>query len=232
MSVLVESGWVCGACGTQYADRPNVCVVCLGESCFVPNYRRPAAQCIPQPGGISARDLASQDQRLFKPGAYSQMRLGRGAGVTLAGPPGSGKTTLGLKFADSLAPSCFMAFETGAGPVLAEMLRRLEIRNERLWIERPESVNRIRELFERPGLRCVVADSGNACGTMLPEDWFGLARATGVVVLVLLQVTKSGLHAGSNAWLHDSDVNLYCESFMWTMSKSRYQDCTGVQGEV
>jgi predicted ATP-dependent serine protease len=192
---------------------------------------RPAAELVPTVDGMSAKALAALDQKTFDLApALDGVKVAGDAFLCGYGGPGAGKTTAGLLVAERLQPSVFLAFETGLGPALGERLRQLEIRADRLWIEKPRSVSRAMELATSVGLRCIVVDSGSVC-SLLPADWLAVARSNKILVFVLLQVTKEGLHAGSNSWIHDPDVVLEIESLSFRVIKSRFQPA-GLTGRI
>lgn len=222
--------WICAGCCAEYKERQGFCSSCFRTGIIIPNHTRVATGLVPVQAGVSAKDLAASDQTVFKLKAYPELILARNSFATMAGAPGSGKTTMSLRACEALQPSAFMALEEGIGPTLASKLRRLEIRTSRMMIEEPKSVNAVMEVVSREGLRCVVVDSGTVC-SLLPEEWLSIARAKNIVVIATLQVTKEGSHAGSNRWLHDADVNLHVESLKWQLKKSRYQEAN-IAGEV
>ena len=53
-----------------------------------------------------------------------------------------------------------------------------------------------------------------------------------VLLVAVLQVTKAGLPAGSNAIQHEADVCVRVEAMRWSLTKSRYQDLKDVGGAV
>jgi predicted ATP-dependent serine protease len=179
---------------------------------------------------MTARALAASDQKVFSCKAYPALTLATNSFIVIAGGPGNGKTTFALRFAESLQPSAFLAVEEGIGPSLGAKLRRLEIRSKDLWIEEPKSVEGILAVADREGLRCLVVDSGTVC-SLLPGDWLQLARAKDLILLVTLQVLKSGEHAGSMRWLHDADICMTAENMVFSVTKSRYQEA-GFTGEI
>jgi predicted ATP-dependent serine protease len=229
--MVKTSAYVCCGCWAEYAERLEMCLSCWRTGLIVPQHVRPAAGMIPTSGGMTARTLAASDQRLFNCRAYPDIRLSENCFVVISGPPGHGKSTFALRFAESLTPSVFLPLEEGCGPSLAAKLRRLEIRGKDLWLEEPRSVEGILAAVDREGVRCVVVDSGSVA-SLLPSDWLALSRSKNLIVLATLQVTKAGQHAGSNKWLHDADVVLEAQDMVWSMSKSRYQETAGVTGAI
>lgn len=222
--------FVCLGCFTAYREKLDMCLSCWRTGIIVAQGYRPAAQMIPSQSGMTARALASSDQKVFACRAYPAISLATNAFIVISGSPGHGKSTFGLRFAESLAPSVFLALEEGCGPSLAAKLRRLEIRSKDLWIEEPKSVEGVLAAVDRDGIRAVVVDSGSVC-SLLPSDWLALSRSKNLVVLAVLQQTKEGRHLGSNRWLHDADIVLEAQDMTWTMTKSRFQEAV-VSGAI
>ena len=216
-------GFECAVCGATTVEQVSngMCPRCWSTGTLVAHHERLADALLPDTPGITARELARRDQSLFEVSAYPGLKLARDALVVPVGPPGGGKTTMGLRLAEALQPSVFAACETGIGPALAETLRRLEIRSPSLWIEEPKSVRRLVQLANRD-IRCLVIDSVNMT-TLLPEDLVGLARGFGVVVVAICQVRKDGLPAGTNRLQHAADVVIEVEKLRWCITKSRFQ---------
>jgi hypothetical protein len=223
------NGRECAQCGACVVERDvTMCPRCFASGTLIAKYERVADQLVPEAAGTTAFDLARRSQSVITAPCYPGLRFGRDSLLVLIGPPGGGKTSMGLRMAEGLQPSVFAAIETGLGPALAETLRRLEIRSPNLRIEEPRSVRRLMELATQK-VRCLVVDSINMT-TLLPEDLVGIARGSEVVLIAICQVRKDGLPAGTNRLLHAADVLVRVENMHWQITKSRFQ--AGGQGEV
>lgn len=218
---LTTATHVCGGCGTYYNGHQGNCVECFRTGSLMPVRSRPVASMLPAQRGFSAAELVRHNTRKVHSKAYPDISLGVSSMVVVYGAPGAGKSTFALKFAAGFDSSIYYSLEMGAGPLMADMLRRLDIRSQGLWVEPAGSAQRMLELAagKEP---CLVVDSGTIC-TVLPDDWQRVARENSKVVLVLLQVTKAGDFAGSMSWAHDADVVIKVDSMKWVIEKSRYQ---------
>jgi predicted ATP-dependent serine protease len=205
-----------------------MCPRCFATGTMVARYERVADQLVPESAGTTAYDLARRTQSVITTQAYPDLRFGRDSLLVLVGPPGGGKTTMGLRMAEGFQSSAFAACETGIGPALGETLQRLEIRSPNLRIEEPRSVRSLMELATGK-VRSIVIDSVNMT-TLQPEDLVGMARGNGIVVIAICQVTKAGLPAGSNRLIHAADVVVWVENMHWKITKSRFQ--ANGEGEV
>jgi predicted ATP-dependent serine protease len=113
-----------------------------------------------------------------------------------------------------------LPFEEGlVSPVVGERLRRLEIRDADLFFELPGTLAELLAIIQARDPYTIVFDSIQAC-SLTPDDLLNIARSRAGVVLALMQVTKEGTAAGSNAYLHLADVNVEIESMRWRLTKS------------
>jgi predicted ATP-dependent serine protease len=225
----ILSGFVCAACGTRYAERIQFCIRCFRTGVCIPDYRRVTGELLPAARRTTARKLAAEDQAVFSLKTYPEIKMQHDSFIAIHGGQGGGKTTLTLRTLDELHPSLFVSGEMKVGPVLSAYLRRLEIRRDDLNIIEPQSTNQILDAA-RDGVRAVGIDSLSVL-TLLPEDCVSLARNARVIVIGILQETKAGIAAGSNAWLHAADIVIRCENLKWILEKSRYQEL-GVSGDI
>jgi len=137
---------------------------------------------------------------------------------------------MAVKWAASMRPGLVFPFETRLGPVLSDLLRRLECYHEDLLFEVPRTLGAAIELVMARRPRVVVLDS-ISCTTFTADDLVSLAKASNTILLGILQNTKSGLPAGSNSFQHLADVTIRVDALRWEINKSRYQPL-GVGGEV
>ena len=222
--------YVCVGCRAVLREHGGLCPSCFRSGLIFSRYRRVADEYLPTVPGVTAQELARSLSRVFTVEACPGLLLGPGAFVVTHGGPGAGKTTQLLKVADSLQPSVAVMLEMGVGPLLASMLRRLEIVTQHVTFHEPRDLPAIFELAKTPQLRCLLIDSLSV-STLRPDDARSLAGANGIVVWGTLQETKSGTFRGSNEWAHAADVILSVADMRWTLTKSRYQEI-GLQGTV
>ena len=211
-------------------ENGGLCPCCLRSGLIFSRHHRVANEYLPKVPGVTAHDLARSMARVFGIDACPGLVLGPGAFVVVHGAPGQGKTTQALRVVDCLQPSIAVMIEMGVGPLLASMLRRLEIVSKDITFQEPRTLPEIFTLAETPGLRCLLIDSLTV-STLRPDDARSLARANNIVVWGTLQETKSGTFRGSNEWAHAADVILEVDKMQWTLRKSRYQP-EGISGDV
>jgi len=142
--------------------------------------------------------------------------------VVLAGPAGSGKTTMALQMLGDLRPAVMFSFEESFSETLADKLRRLELRYDDLFIEMPATVREAYSIIDDLRPRAVLVDSLRA-STFTIADLSALAEAKGLVVIIVQHVTKQGQVGGDAAIEFECDVVIRVAEGRWTLTKSRYQ---------
>jgi len=150
------------------------------------------------------------------------LKLASDGVVILAGPPGSGKTTMGLLMLGDLRPAVMFSFEESLSETLADRIRRLELRHDDLFIEMPATVREAYSIIDDLRPRAVMVDSLRA-STFTIADLSALAEAKRLVVIVVQHVTKKGQVGGDVAIEYDCDVVVRIEEGKWTLTKSRFQ---------
>jgi len=134
-----------------------------------------------------------------------------------------------LKLADCLTPSIFMPVEMGAGAMLADYCRRLEIAAEGLRFVEADTQGDLTAWAEKG--ETFVVDSLSA-STLTPADIERITRGNNLLTIGSLHVTKDGQFAGDATWIHSCDVSIYVEGRKWFLRKSRYQPIENIGGAV
>jgi len=204
----------------------------MGDNTFVRLPRRPTSRLARTPQRASARDLAKANWTMVESAAYPAIRILAGAFVALYGGPGQGKSTMQARWLDSISgPVTLAALEEGLGPAVSERLSRLNIRRADFGLWAGGNVDELVAELAESKARALGVDSLTV-SNMLPDELRRVQQTAKVpLVLGTLQVTKAGLAAGTNAWLHEADVVVHIEDLSWRVEKSRYQS-PGVTGEV
>jgi predicted ATP-dependent serine protease len=188
-----------------------------------------------QPGVSNARALAGMAwKKVEHAGAYEELVIGAGALVLVSGPAGSGKSSWSCRFADAVKGSVLdVAAEEGISPSLAARLLRCNVKRPDFHVLTRASVDTaVAFATKHKAVACVVDSVQEAVWTA-HELRHVLEVVPSLDVLVaVMQVTKAGLAAGSNAYQHECDVHVRVEAMGWNLVKSRYQDLAGVGGPV
>jgi predicted ATP-dependent serine protease len=126
--------------------------------------------------------------------------------LVVTSPPSYGKSTWVLKALESgvwESPVLVVAEEGIEGVGLADRCARLEVTKTRF--SDAQSFPEITELCEEHQPDCLALDSATALN-LDPEDCAVLRRSyPRMTVVAVVQSIKSGGHAGSQAWKHNSD---------------------------
>lgn len=224
--------WTCISCGSVSEVRMAFCWSCLSDNSYVRLPKRPTSRFSRTAQRANAHDLAKANWTMVEAAAYPSIRTLAGAFGLLYGGPGAGKSTLLAKWLDSIeGPVTLAALEEGIGPAVSERLARLNIRRADFGLWAGGGVDDlIAELGENKA-KALGVDSLTV-SQMLPGELRRVQQLARVpLVLGTLQVTKAGLAAGSNAWLHEADLIIHVEDMSWQVEKSRYQP-PGTTGKV
>jgi predicted ATP-dependent serine protease len=225
----------CIECGALYAEHFAVCTSCWRHGSLIPVAHRLRAAMDGQPGVSNARALAGMAWRKVEhAGAYDQLVLGAGALVLVSGPPGSGKSSLSARLANAVkGPVLYVAAEEGISPSLAARLLRCGVKRGDFHVLTRASVDAaVAFATKHKAVACVVDSVQEAVWTAHElRHVLEIVPSLNLLVAVM-QVTKAGLAAGSNAYQHECDVHVRVEAMAWNLVKSRYQDLAGIGGPV
>jgi len=224
--------WTCIGCGSVSDQHQAFCWGCMGDNTFVRLPRRPSTRVNAMPQRASARDLAKANWTMVEAAAYPSIRVLSGAFVAVYGGPGQGKSTMQARWLDSISgPVVLAALEEGLGPAVSERLGRLAIRRADFHLWAGGGLDDLVAELADTKAKALGVDSLTVSHWLPPE--VRRVQQTAMVPLVVgtIQVTKAGLAAGTNAWLHEADVVVRVEDMSWQVEKSRYQP-PGTTGEV
>lgn len=227
--------WRCVECGSLFAEHFAMCSACWRAGSLVPVAHRLRAAVDYQPGVSNARALAGMAwKRVEHPGVYDPLVLGAGALVLVSGPPGSGKSSLSARLANAVkGPVLYVAAEEGISPSLAARLARCGVRRADFHVLTRASVDTaVAFATKHKPVACVVDSVQEAVWTAHELRHVLEVVQSLAVLLAVMQCTKAGLAAGSNAYQHECDVHVRVEAMAWNLAKSRYQDLAGVGGPV
>ena len=228
--------FACGECGAVAAKWQGRCDSCgawnsMSEAAPVRGHatRATASRAVPQRldavGGAAARRVPSgigELDRVLGGGVVA------GSLVLLGGDPGIGKSTLALQLAGQVgrpdAPVLYCAGEESVEQV-AMRAERLECRGSHVAVLAETGLDEVVSAIERERPPLAVVDSvqtldapeaGGAPGSPAQvreavARLLGLAKHTGVPVVLVGHVTKDGAIAGPRTLEHMVDVVLYLE---------------------
>jgi predicted ATP-dependent serine protease len=225
----------CVECGALFAQHFATCSSCWRSGSLIPLAHRLRAEIDYQPGVSNARALAGMAwRRVEHAGAYEDMVVGAGALVLVSGPAGSGKSSLSARFANAVkGPVLYVAAEEGISPSLAARLLRCNVKRPDFHVLTRASVDAAVAFAQAHRAVACVVDSVQEAVWTAHELRHVLEVVPSLDLLIaVMQVTKTGVAAGSNAYQHECDVHVRVEAMAWNIVKSRYQDLAGIGGAV
>jgi len=230
----VPRSFRCVDCGAFWDRWWSTCARCFRQGVVIPHAERARAAVDAMPGVTTARALSRMIwQEVVQP-SYPELRLGTGALVEVYGPPGAGKSSWACRLADAVeGPALLVAAEEGLSPSLAARLARCDVRRADFHVITRASVDAA--VSHAHGVKAVsmIVDSLQEASYTANELRHILELCPSLQLLVaVLQITKAGLPAGSNALQHEADVVVNVDAMKWSLTKSRYQDLSGVGGDV
>jgi DNA repair protein RadA/Sms len=229
-SPLARSTFVCQQCGYQSAKWYGRCPSCdaweslVEEAAAPPRPRGSSTRAEPRPyPEVAATELTRTSTGLPEFDRVLGGGLVPGAVVLVGGEPGVGKSTLLLQSASALAESgCTVLYVTGEESPAQLKLRgeRLSVRSDRLLVLAETDVDAAIEAARRARAGVVLVDSIQAvrCAELssVPGSvgqvreaaarFVGLAKASGVPVVLVGHVTKDGSIAGPRTLEHVVDT--------------------------
>jgi predicted ATP-dependent serine protease len=222
------------SCGAFWERHWPTCARCFEHGVIVPWSERPRAAVDAAPGASTARALSRMAWQSVEQAAYADLRLGARALVVAAGPPGAGKSSWACRLADAVrGPALLVAAEEGLSPSLAARLLRCNVKRDDYHVLTRASVDAAVGYARQVKAVSMIVDSVQEAAWNASELRHVLEVVDSLVALVaVLQVTKAGLPAGSNAIQHEADVCVRVEAMRWSLTKSRYQDLKDVGGAV
>jgi predicted ATP-dependent serine protease len=217
--------FVCVGCQTQHSERLACCFVCGTPSCVVPAYQRAVARSLGQLQRTTAQGLVRMRMNELRLDAAPDLRIGEGALVVLWGAPGAGKSTLALRWLDSVqGPVVLYAAEEGLSVTLGERMQRLGVTRPTLHVVGHCAVDELAGVVSSVRARALLIDSLTVT-PLTPHDVRTLSVNLGLpVTFVVAQVNKAGELRGTNELLHEADVGVVVENQRWSVVKSRYQE--------
>ncbi len=165
--------------------------------------------------------------------AYPQLTLGIGAMVIVSGGPGQGKSSWACRLVDAVrGPALLVYAEEGLSPSLSARLLRCNVKRQDFHIVTRASVDAAVAFARKVGAVAAIVDSVQEAAWSAHELRHVVEVCKELRLLVaVLQVTKAGAPAGSNALVHECDVHVGVDAMKWVVKKSRYQDI-GIGGDV
>ena len=193
------------------------------------DYDRPLDRSFSMTAVRSADELADRPWKSI-PNLYD-IKLGIGALVLIWGPPGAGKSTMLLRWLNSMpGPVLYASLEERFSPSFRIKLSQAGVSRKDFKILSCSSASDLVGVIIGQRPRYFAIDS--LSGTSIKSGDLRRIQLNRLDALFgILHATKAGLPAGSNDFLHEADVVVSLESFKYTVDKSRYGD-VGKGGQV
>ena len=188
-------------------------------------YQRAPSRTLALVQRATAADLVRRTMDEVRIPAAPTLRVGAGALAVLWGAPGAGKSTLALRWLNSIpSPVVLFAAEEGLALTLGERLQRCGVTRRDFHVVGQCSVDELASVVESTRARALCIDSLQAT-SLQPHEVRTLATNLGLpLTLVVSQVNKAGELRGTNELLHEVDVGIVVEGMQWRVVKSRYQE--------
>jgi len=201
----------------------------------VSSYRRPRSKVLEALQVATAADLVRREMDEVRIPCVSHVRFGRGAFAILGGLPGAGKSTLALRWLNSIEGAVvYYAAEESLG-TLGERLKRAGVTRENFYVVGRCSVDELAEVCAKSKAHALVIDSLNETAFTTGEVRTFIDNTKIPLCLAVLQVPKDKDSPLGNAsdLLHEADVLVKVAYQRWEVFKSRYQELSDdLRGEV
>jgi predicted ATP-dependent serine protease len=224
--------FTCLSCSATFEHYSPWCSACATEGLIVPEARRAFGQALGRFVVRQARELVRDSWSLEGCPSYPGLPWSPGAFVLLWGPPGSGKSTMGFRFAaEAGGPVGAYLVEEDQGPAVGQRLRACGLDRPDVHVLRGGGVEDLIAWARGMPRPVLVIDSVSAT-FFTPADLRRLVEVAGLRLLVVTcQATKQGAHAGPAALAHEADAAVHVEAGAWTVEKNRYGPA-GASGRV
>ena len=221
--------WRCFQCGDSYDDRPAFCAGCGQTGSVYQLGRRARAEIDGALEIASAAELVSQANHVGQLAGCPGVMVGGQALVVLAGPPGSGKSSLATRILDGTpGPVMLVSVEEAPGPSLGQRLARLGVRRADFGVIGWGDADQVAAVLRQRRCVAVAIDSVQVAHWHARELRHLLAVLPSLrLVVAVSQVNKRGEIAGTNELLHEADVALDVENLQARLVKSRFQESNG-----
>ena len=220
--------WRCFQCGDSYDDRPAFCAGCGQTGSVYQLGRRARAEIDGALEIATAADLVRQANHVEQLAGCPGVMVGGQALVVLAGPPGSGKSSLATRILDGTpGPVMYVSVEEAPGPSLGQRLARLGVRRPDFFVIGWGDADQVAAVLRQRRCVAVAIDSVQVAHWHARELRHLLAVLPSLRLIVAVsQVNKRGEIAGTNELLHEADVALEIEELQARLVKSRFQGVT------
>lgn len=221
--------WRCFQCGDSYDDRPAFCAGCGQTGSVYQLGRRARAEIDGALEIASAAELVSQANHVGQLAGCPGVMVGGQALVVLAGPPGSGKSSLATRILDGTpGPVMLVSVEEAPGPSLGQRLARLGVRRADFGVIGWGDADQVAAVLRQRRCVAVAIDSVQVAHWHARELRHLLAVLPSLrLVVAVSQVNKRGEIAGTNELLHEADVALEVVDLQARLLKSRFQENNG-----
>jgi len=226
--------YFCKKCHACCENELYVCPACGNWDKFVPDVSLARFRS-DHVSVITARQLSARRPRRSSVWSLGEVPFRPPFTVTAYGLPGGGKSTWLFRLAGELVHMdqriLIVTAEEGLGETVSERLRRLEVREDEIFLAGNINYPDTLHLAKENDITTVMLDSWNA------SVWSAVdvdAIRDDYVFITTLQTTKEGTAAGPQALLHLADLVLHIQDMKVTVEKSRWGSSmvTPVLGEV